>query len=314
MIKDIVDEEKLSSSTLYIGYIKRFIFFRIPFLALIGYSVTSINYISFAYLCFGLLLMNLEMEKYFSMNKQVGKLQADKYTRIRDMLTFTNYRICVYYLLLIFSLAIYIAKFVVLIIFYTKPETYELIKAKINPNDFELYFMNDAAADTAALETRSLIMTFIPNLIVLLISGVTILLQSYLANIRIDTLGNLKSSVITRYFLILCIVLAVLNLGILKVSFTGLSFISLMVIYFLIWSQMEKKSSKSLFYFFAKVFQILSILLIIFHYSVSIDAISPIIQAFLTKKHISLEDLGVVGIKAYFKDSSLKVFFKFVYL
>ena len=303
MIRDISQEEDLTNRTIRIGLIQRLLFYRIPFIILIIYSLFLINYISFGYLCFGLLLFNLEMEKYFSRNTG---LKTSRYTKLRDLVTFSNKRICVYYLLLIFTMLVFIAKFVVLLMSYYYKESYEHLKSHIEPENFELYFIKERSS-------KNLYMTFLPNLGVFLITGMTILFQSYYAKIKRETFGSLKQGPIIRYFLILSIMSIALFIGIVKVSIVGVIFISTIVIYFVIWSNVHR-SNRAQFYFFAKVLQVFSVLVILVIQIASIDTVKEFLLKILQEQKMTFAFLGIIDLHKLFGPERIEVFLSFFLL
>lgn len=297
MIQNIADEENFSRQTLPLGIFKRFFFFTFPYLVLIGYSLAFINWATLGYLCFGLILFYLEVEKHFKLNKDIHSLQGNRCARMQDIFIFSNYKLGVYYLLLMFSVSLYILKFIVLLLYYYNTSAYQKIIEKIEPNNFELYFVEEETAAT-------LIHSFLPNLAFLIIAAIAILGQSYTKNYRNEVIGRLRGVNISQYFFTSLIVLIITSFSATNVSFTTLLIVFVIALYFVMWGS-KKEVKGQFFYSFAKILQFLTGLLIFTQYLASIDTMRNLMDG---SRHWNFSFLGIIDMRIFIKDAKVTYF------
>ena len=250
---------------------------------------------------FGTILLSLEIEKYFSITNTIKKFhQNNKNVRLRDVLTFENYKPLVYYTIMILTLMLYITKVVLLLLSRHNEEfTTNLLSiiGKDMANDLELYFISEN-------NLQKLLLTFLPNLGVLLMTGAVILMQSYYRNARIDTLGNFKYINISHYFFITLVVILTFSLVVTNTSIGSLIFITVIIIYFLVWSFMQGRN-RMLFYPFAKLIQLLSILMLTIQHLSSISTFRVILT---TNYEWSFAFFGIINLKTFHNQIQVKIF------
>jgi len=270
MIQNIIEEENFSSQTLPLGFIRRLLLFRIPFILLITYGLLLRNFIALGYFIFGLLLLNLEIEKHYKVHKHIQAFKGNAFVRLRDLFKFKTYIIPTYYLLLIFSLASYLFKLVMIMFYYVANPIYEDIISKITPENFELYLVQE-------LNTKNILLTLLPNMGVIIMSSFILLFRVYLENIRISTLGKFKGLFISKYVFIAMSALAVSLSAVFNVSLISMVFLTIMVLYFICWGYIKDKQL-NFFYAFSKIFQLFSVLALIAQYVLSIETVRRLVD------------------------------------
>lgn len=252
MISNIIEEENLSKRAYHMGFFKKFIFFQLPFMLLIAYSFLLRSYVSIGYFFLALILVNMEFEKRYTVSSDIQKFSGDKFARLTDLFKFRNYTLGVYYLLLIFSLAVFVLKFLVMFLYYSSYSTYQSIIDKIDPDNFELYFVEEVGI-------KNVLLTILPNFGVIMISSVILLFRAYLRNIKLNSMGKFRGLFVSKYIFITICALLVSAFAILEISGISLLFVLVISLYFLFWGS-ANNNRNNFFYFFSKLLQILSVL------------------------------------------------------
>jgi len=285
MISNIIEEENLSKRAYHMGFIKKFIFFQLPFLLLLAYSFLLRSYISIGYFFLALILVNMEFEKRYTVSKDIQKFSGDKHARLTDLFKFRNYTLGVYYLLLIFSLAVFVLKFLVLFLYYSSYSTYQKIIDKIDPENFELYFIEEVGI-------KNVLLTILPNFGAIMVSAVILLFRAYLRNLKLNSMGKFRGLFVSKYIFITICALLVSAFAIIEISGISLLFVAVISLYFLFWGNASNNRG-NFFYFFSKLLQILSILTLITQYVLSIGTIEDSFKGNVTW---NFDFIGVVSL------------------
>jgi len=286
-----MEEENLSSKTLSLGFIKRLIFFRLPFLILIVYALLLRGYVSLGYFLFALLLLIFEIEKRYSKRKRSNILQRNKFTKLSELFHFKNYTIVTYYFLLAFTILVYIWKFVMILLSYFFQDTYKNIIDRITPQEFELYFAEKGS-------TKNILLMMLPNLGVLIMVGTVLLFRSYLENIKISTFRRFRGLFISKYFFITITTATICVFAAIEVSLISLVFMIILTTYFILWGSM-KNNKTTLFYVFAKILQVFVVFVLLAQYAISIGSIREIVEKMESSKIWSFDFVGIINLNQF---------------
>ena len=298
MNSDFLEEEILLSGILPRNLLNRFFFNKFPIFILFAYSLIMRNYISLFYLCFGLLLLNLEFERYYqTKNKKQVMLPDQHKPLLEQTIKILNYRPFFYHLLLIYSIMVYIFKFIMVCIATFDPELF----TKINPNnllfDYEIFINDD-------LNLIDILLTFLPNLAIIVVLLSVILFKSYKTVIKLDDLKKSKGNTRLRYIFKPMIGIIVLSFPITNLSVLSLIYISSILTSILFWAL--KFESKGFFYPYCKILQIFCMITIILQYLATIDSFSNTFED--VNGNFGFDFLGINELNNFFIDFNSFIF------
>lgn len=147
-------------------------------------------------------------------------------------------------------------------------------------------------------------LTFIPNLAIILIIVTVMMFQSYRIEINTDSIIYYKPSATRKYLLKPIINCILMTFPVTNLSFISLMYVSANVTYVLLWS--IKMNSKTFFQKFCKILQILCGLTYISQYLASIYSFQ---QRFGNSEYWSFEFLGIDDIQKFWDDGYVSIYF-----
>jgi len=257
--------EEINISRILPGVISgNFFLYNLPIITLLGYSLTLRNYISIIYVILGLILLNLQVEKYFKSRKHTEVKNGGPDIELEDIIIFRNFKALIYSLIFGYAVVIYILKFAALCLAYFSPSQYTSIYNTLSLAHFEVYFQLEFSAVNIAL-------TFFPNLAIIIVIGSVLLFNSIREKRVINRRKEANQRSILKYVFKPVIAILTFSLPITNLSGVSAAFVTVNIAFGTYWS--IRGMTKGIFENYCKTIQVLSALTVIINYLVLVGAI-----------------------------------------
>ena len=260
MNKEFLEEEVRALGILPSFLRENFFVSKLPIFVMFAYSLIMQNYIALGYFIFALILLNLENEEYYETNQEAFSETSRGLTRplIQKMVRRKYYHSLVYHLLIFYSGGAYVWK---LIMVFFRDTISQTSNDGYDDNsgyaDFEFYLSEDT-------NLVDLIMTFVPNIAILVMALCSILNRGYEYNIDLNKFLKSKQVFFVKYILKPVIGILLLSLPMTNISLLSLIFVTAIFASIGIWS--IRSSTKDFFQPYCKVIQYLCIASLILEY------------------------------------------------
>ena len=255
-------EEEVRALGLLPGFLREHFFVsKLPIFIMFAYALIMRNYISLGYFVFALILLNLENEDYYEVNSTLYSDSSDslKEPLIHKMVKRKFYHPLVYHLLLFYSGGAYIWKLIMAVFFRDSISSISVDGSYNNQGfaDFEFYL----SSDTKLID---LMMTFVPNLAILVMTLSSILNKNYEIHIDLFKFVKFKQVFFVKYILKPVIGILLLSLPMSNPSLLSLVYVTAIFASIGIWA--IRSGTKDFFQPYCKVIQYLSVFSLILQY------------------------------------------------